>query len=452
MEGVLFSIALTVSIFPVMINLLSHSQSRSNLKSLFKSINDDNIMSFTTFLDQEIDEDEYETNTFKIINEIGLVAVKDFDQTTFEIVIRSIYLKAKEIFESDKSSDVKRHLYHNFCQNLKDFFSYAVKEKNSIALLRLLTIRFLIEREVMKYTFLQDYQEGYKGWDFNFDIEDYFSRTLQHNEDAASSQIIDVYRDFFREIIKVKFPSSFDYNFDKPYDNLDATNIVSTNYGVIENFIKNAGTTKKPMILKNLSNLFATLDLEIIGSENTATTKSYLLQINNFHKIKYLKSLVEDAQIKNIEFQYYPFGISNTSEITQLNSMIILRSQIDNIDYLFQKNVLNNLILNDLKAAAFSVISDLSENLAFGEKILTILIKKFDYLRGLIKKTDTSDRKDLYINLHRYLTYIKSGYTEKGIDYNVGDLLNQAIGNFEYLEEFKKKLEEEGYIQNTNLF
>lgn len=451
-EAVLFSIALCISIFPVMINLLSQSQNRTNLKSLFNSINKDNNISFSTFFDQEINEEEYHTNVFKIINEIGLTAIKDFDQTSFEIVVRSIYLKSKEVFESENSLEYKRQLYYNFRDNIKDFFIYAVKEKNSFALSRLLTTRLIIEKEAIKHKFIQDYQDIYKGWDFNFDIENFFSKTIQYNEDSASAEIIDVYRDFFTEIIKIYFPSFLDYDFERPYENMEATNIVSTNYGIIENFIKTTSTAKKTIVLKNICNLFSAIDLIILDSKNTVNAKKYLLHVNNIHKQEYLKCLIEDALIKNIEFQYYPFGIANTSEITKLKSAIILRGQISSLDYLFQKKVLNNLVLNALKAAAFSIMKNLTDDLAFGEELLTEIIQKFDYLRGLIKKTDNSERKDLYINLHRYLEYISSGYSEKGIDYNVRKLLNDVILKFEYLNEFQKDLDEEGYLQNKNLF
>ncbi len=452
LEAVLFSIILCLSIFPVMINLLSESQNRTNLKRLFRSINIDNTMSFTTFFEQEINEEEYHTNVFKIINEIGLSAIKDFDQSSFEIVVRSIYLKSKEVFENDKSLEYKKQLYYNFRNNLKDFFIYAVKEKNSFALSRILTTRLIIEKETIKNKLIQDYQNLYKGWDFNFDIEDFFSKTTQYNEDSTSSEIIDLYRDYFTEIIKNYFPSFLDYDFERPYENMEATNIVSTNYGLIENFIKTTSSTKKPIVLKSICNLFCTIDLIILESKNTVNAKKYLLYVNNFYKQKYLKCLIEDALIKNIEFQYYPFGIAKTSEITKLKSAIILRGQISSIDYLYQKKVLNNLVLNDLKAVAFSIMENLSEDLVLGEKLLTEIIQKFDYLRSLIKKTDNSERKDLYINIHRYLEYIKSGYAEKGIDYNIKDLLNNIILKFEYLNEFKKDLDEEGYLQNKNLF
>lgn len=451
-ESVVFSIILTISIFPVMINLLSHSQSRVNLKNLFNSFDDNSVLSFQSFFDAEIDEDEYETNSFKIITEISLVAIKDFDQSSLEIILRSIYLKVKEISNGEKSNELKAQYYYKFREVLRDLFSFAVKEKNNFAMSNIITSRLGIEKEIIKGNFVLDYQETYRGWDFNFDIEDFYSKTIQYNEDSISSRIIDSYRDYFREVIRIKFPDTFIYDFERSYQYSVETNIVSTNYGVVENFIKTAGEYKKRAVFKNLCNLFQTLDIEIVGSNHHVDTRNYLLQVNNMNKEKYLATLIEDLQIKNIEFQHYPYGIANTSEIQKMNSFVILRSQLKSIDYFFQKNVLNNLILNDLKAIAFSIINNFEDNKVLNAKLLKLIFNKFDEIRRLIRDNDTNERKDVYIKLERYLGYIANGYHEKVNNEELNESLKEIKSKFTNLERFKNDLKDQGYIQNNNLF
>lgn len=451
-ESILFSLILAISIFPVMINLLSSSQSRINLIRLFNSITDENISSSQSFYSEEIDEDDYETNSFKIITEISLVAIKDFDQSSFEIIIRSIYIKFLEISKSEKSSEIKRNLYYKFRDVFNDIFAYALKEKNSFAMNKILQARFGIEKEVITTNLIIDYQDKYNGWDFNFDFEDFYNKSFQSNEEIICVEIIDLYRDFFSKIIRVRFPDTFKYDFEKPHENSIETGIVSTNYSLIEKFVKSSGTSKKSLILKKLSNLFATLDLIILESKNHNDTKNYLLQVNNIHKENFLRVLVEEAQIKNIEFSHYPYGIANTNEIEKLNSSIILKSQLKSIDYFFQKNVLNNLIINDLKSSAFHLIALYETHEFKSKELLKLIIKKFDYIRSLVNENDSIERKDVYIKLDKYLSYVENELNQKINDTELSELLNVTKSKFEYLEKFKKEIKEKGYIQDNKLF
>lgn len=451
-ESILFSLILIISIFPVMIGLLTSSQSRINLKKMFDSITDENILASQSFYSLEIDEEDYDTKSFKIITEVSLTAIKDFDHSTTEIIIRSIYIKFLEISKSEKSIEIKRGLYFKFRDIFNDLFAYALKEKNSFAMNKILQARFGIEKEVITTNIIIDYQDKYNGWDFNYDFEDFYNKSFQSNEEIICVEIIDLYGDFFSEIIKVKFPETFKYDFEKPFENSIETSIVSTNYSLIEKFVKSSGNSKKTLILKKLSNLFATLDLIILESKNHNDTKNYLLQVNNIHKEKFLKVLIEDAQVKNIEFSHYPYGIANSSEIKELNSSIILKSQLKSIDYFFQKNVLNNLIINDLKASAFHLISLNETHEVKSKELLILIIKKFDYIRSLIKENDSIERKDVYIKLNRYLNYIENGLNQKINDPELSQLLTDVKSKFVYLENFKQEIKEKGYIQDNNLF
>ncbi|MFK7004401.1 hypothetical protein [Flavobacterium covae] len=451
-ESILFSLILVISIFPVMINLLSSSQSRINLKRLFNSITDESILSTQSFYSEKIDEEDYETNSFEIITEISSVAIKDFDRSSFEIITKNIYIKFLEISKDEKCLEIKRGLYSKFRDVLEDLFSYALKEKNSFAMNKILQARFGIEKEVILTNLIIDYQDKYNGWGFNFDFEDFYNKAFQSNEEIICVEIVDLYRDFFTEIIRVKFPDTFKFDFEKPYENLIETSIVSTNYSLIEKFVKSSGHSKKTLILKTLSNLFQTLDLIILESNNHNDTKNYLLQVNNRHKEKFLKALIEDAQIKNIEFSNYPYGIATTSEFSKLNSSIILKSQLNSFDYFFQKNVLNNLVMNNLEASAFHLINLYENDKVKSKLLLKLIIEKFDYIRGLIKENDSIERKDVYIKLNKYLGYIMNGFEQKVDDTELIEMLSNVNSKFEYLEKFKIEIKEIGYIQDNSFF
>lgn len=449
-EGILFSIILIFSIFPVMINLLSSSQSRQNIKAMFDSVDKTSFASYR-FFDDNIDDGEYENNAFKVITEIGLTAIKEFDHTTFEIVLRSINKKAISVFKSNEAASDKLQLYANFTDNLKDFFSFAVKEKNNSAQQRIIQTRWVLEDEGMKHDFLKYNSPHYKGIDFITDIEIYFNRAVQNNEDFIAAEIVDTFIDYFATVIRKILPATFRYNYDHPYTNSEDVNTIFSYYRLIESLTTQAAATKKMPVLKNLSNLFMTLDIVIVESTNSTETKRYLLQINNLQKEKLLKNIIENAQIKNIESPYFPFGIGNTQELHKLKSSVILRAELKMIDYLFSKRLLNNYILNDLKTAAFQIIDDFSEDTSTGKVFLNLIVDKFDHIRGLITKTSSNEDKDLYINLHIFLGYIISKYTLTGINYEMDEKIREIMNRFPYLDDFKEELKANGFIQNTGL-
>lgn len=453
-QSLIFSFILVLSIFPIMINLLSKSQSRSNLQGLFENISNHEISYSRAYYNDDIEPREYETNSFKVISEIGLVAIKEFDYITFDLLVRNIYLKSKTIFSRNEISDLKLSLYYKFKNILGDYFDFAAKEKNSSALQAIASCRYYIEIEVLKNEppFLIDNNSKYSGWDFNFDLEKFYDKSIQFNEDNISANIVDHCRNYMTEFIKIKFPQNFVYNYDTPYSEIYYTSIISHYYSLIRNFHILAGNLKKVMVLKSIANFYMTLDLSIIGSENHPNTKSFLLQVNNQNKLEYLKSLVERANVINIDSLYYPFGTGLTTEVIKLNTAIIFRSSLKAIDYIFQRGMLNNSIINSLKADTMSFISNYQTEPNGNKKFIILSLDKFDYIRSLIGENDSDERKDIYLKLARFLSYIKTYYDDSGInDSDINAKFSNVNARFIFKDEFEKTLEKKGYLQSNGL-
>jgi len=451
-ESITFSILLAFSIFPVMINLLSSAQSRINLKNLFSKIDDNNVFNSSGFLDQEISELDYEIDPFKIISEISITSIKDYDHTTFEIIIKMIYQQIVVSSDSEKSESIKTACYGQFIRILRELFDFAIKEKNSFALLRIVTVRFLIEKQVMGKSFLKDNNEMYKGWDYNFDLEAYYEKALHANEESIACEIITNYNRFIGELIKSKFPEKFLYDFNKPYQDLDYTSIINGNYGIIERLMISASNGKKYAILNSISNLLSTIDLYIVESKNSTPTKSYLLQVNEIYKKKLLRYLIETAGIKNIEFSNYPYGIATISELTSLKSGIILNGQLNSVDYLFNKNILNNRVINEMKSSAFSIINFFEKDPQTASKYLKLILEKFNYIKSLIRDEDCNDKKATYLQLKRYLGYLSTDILTKTNDEELKDYFSTLMNSFNLYDKFDSELKEKGYILDNNIF
>lgn len=450
LESILFSLCLILSIFPVMTSLLSQSQSRSNIKNLFDSISKYEMAS-TYNPYNEIEETEYETNSFKIIQEIGLVSIKEFDHITFELLIKNIYNKFKTFSETTESLDLKRQLFYRFRDVISDLFDFSAKERNSSAMFNLLSCRYNIELVIAKSEMVIDYNNRYRGWNFNWDVERYFDKAVQFNEDAICCEIINLYRDYMTEIIKTKFPVSFKYNYDLPFENIDDTSIVTTNFSLIENFCKVAGQLKKTLVLKNISNLHSTLDLVIVESGNYVSTQQYLLQINNISKQKYLRSLVEGANVKNIEYLYYPFGLATNSEVLKLNSAIIFKGSLEAFDFMYQRNALNNLVINQLKADAMGFINSFPKNEAVYKNLILLAINKLHYTSTLINENDTDEKKETYLKLKRYLSYISSHFFQNLTNDEIKLKITEVENKFPWHDKFEQELIAKGFIQNKNI-
>ena len=450
LESILFSLSLVLSIFPVMTSLLSQSQSRSNIKKIFNSISDYEMTS-TYNSSREIDETEYETNSFKIIQEIGLVSIKEFDHITFGLLTKNIYDKFKKFPKTTESLDLKRQLFYIFRDVISDLFDFSAKERNSYAMFNLLSCRYNLELVIAESEMIVDHNNRYRGWNFNWDLERYFDKAVQFNEDAICCEIIDRYRDYMMEIIKTKFPISFKYNYDLPFENIDDTSIVTTNFGLIEKFCKVVGQLKKTLVLKNISNLYSTLDLVIVESSNHVSTKQYLLQINNISKQKYLRSLVEDANVKNIEYLYYPFGLATNSEVSKLNSAIIFKGSLEAFDFIYQRNALSNVVINLLKADAMGFINSFPQNEVVYKKLILLALNKIHYTSTLINENDTDEKKETYLKLKRYLSYISSHFSQNLTNDEIKLKITEVENNFPWHDKFEQELIAKGFIQNKNI-
>ncbi len=451
-ESLVFSFFYALSIFPVMIDLLSISQSRNNLKKLFDDITDDEIL-HSEFIIHPFHLNKFEErDSFKIILELGLVAMKDYDHTTFDLLIKNMYTK----FKNAKDITLQTNLFYKFRDVLLAYFEFGIKEKNSTTLRKILSCRTGMEElcVVAKPPIIIDYNSQYNGWDYNFDMERYYNKAIQYNEDEICGDIVDDLRDHLKLIITGIYPDNFTYDYSNPYDMKMTryTMMLSHIYSLIEKFIKGAGKLKKILILKNISNLFSTIDLVIVESKNHEVTKQYLLQVNNLHKNTYLRALVEDAQNKNIEFLFHPYGLAIQSEISTLNTAIIFKGSLNAFDYLFQHDALTNMVINELKAYSMGFIHNYNSKPTSYRKLLILAIDKFDYTRNLINAGDSNYRKETYLKLSRYLGYVYETYQHANInDEELNNKFSSTIANFTRLSEFEEQLRAVGYIQNVNL-
>lgn len=457
--SIVFSSVTILSIFPVVIILLRQSQTRGNIKTIIQQLNNDWIISYheNVLWDKSISYKHYDKDPITLLTEIGTAAIKEFDLTTLTTIIDTCedYITSS-IKKGQKENIIEpKELYFEFRKLNLNLFPAAVKERNESALFLLLKFRFSLENIVIKNlekVNLVDYKDKYWGWSLNFDVNDFFIRAIQFNEDEVCRRIIDNYRDFISEIIKTILPvRKFDYDAEDPYKSMDEISLMSGTLGQVDTILNSLLNSKKSYLFQNISNLYSTLDLIIIDSGNTPKSKSYLLWVINKFKVDSIERLIQTNDLKELPFSSFPFHISSVQAIDNLKNSIPFKGCLRTIDILFVNGKLNNMVLNTLKAITFHLIKKIEEDKFF--KDLTILsVEKFDYLRTLITESDNDHKKDIYLKLEKFLNVILDyAFEQETLNEEIIDLINYKLGLFEFKDKFKLDLDKKGFISDESI-
>lgn len=454
-----FCIVTIVSIFPVVIVLLRESQNRGNIGKLIKQLNEDWVISYyeNVIWDKSTSFKHYQKDPIAILTEIGTVAIKEFDQITLNTIITECIEYMDTLIKGGQKRVViePKQFYSEFRKLNSNLYHVATKERNENALFLLINSRYDLEKLIftnLDKVKLTDYNDKYLGWTFNTDIQIYFNRAIQFNEDEVCRRLIDNQRDFLTEIVNNILPSrKFNYDPNDWNSFRDEVSMVSGALREVDIFLSSIINTKKYHLYQNISNLFSTMDSACVDSSNPSDSKIYLLNIFNNYKLDNFEKFIRNNDIRNLPYLFYPFHSSNLTHVSQkLDCSIPFISSLKAIDILFANNKLNLMVINSLKAKILSLIRELDKNPKHKEHI-KLAINKFNHLRSLISENDNDDRKNIYLKLEHYLQFILTEVKrnipkEKGVI----DLINEYLNNFVLKDKFKNELESKGYLSNDS--
>lgn len=457
--SIAFCVVTIFSIFPTIIILLRESQNRENIGKLIKQLNMDWVISYheNVLWDKKTSYKHYQKDPITLLTEIGTVAVKEFDQITINTIIHECneYLNNSIKEEQKKEAIEPKQLYYEFRTLISNLFQVAVKEKNENALFLLIRSRYDIEKAMfdnLEKVKLTDFNDKYQGCTFNMDMQDFFSRAIQFNEDEVCRRIIDKHRDFITEIIKKILPGrKFDYDFNDRTKFMDETSMISGVFREVDIFLSSIINNKKYYLFQNISNLFSTLDLVSIDSTNTSNSKLFLLHVISNYKLDCFDKFIRNSDIKELPYLFYPFQTSTSHALREIENSIPFKSSLKAIDILFAKERLNTMVINLLKADTFFLLANIDKN-KINKGLITVAVNKFNHLRHLISESDNDYKKDIYLKLEKFLQYILNEATEKNPkDSETLELIKTNLALFVFKDKFKKELDDKGYLSNERI-
>lgn len=448
------SLILVLSIIPTLILLLRSSQNRDNILQLIRKFNKEWHISYhVNVLWQEGNENTHlQRDPINLLIEIGTAAIKDFDRTSI-LTIKSGCMEHLKKLHADYQMNAEFHpdeFYDKLSELTRNLYPVAIKERNETAALIIVNLQFEIEEFYIKnfkdFNSNGSHEHHYDGIRFMVVMKEFFLKALQFNEDGISDHIIACLRKWWSFVITVYLPGiSYDYPEKERFHSDQTSFFITSTYYEFYNVFELLFTYKKLLLFKEAATFFGVLNAEIVASKNTRNTSVYLLQWNGLYSQQLFEKFI-DLTESSITSKVYPFAHGTSQEMIHIRSHIPLQYELRAFEYLLRKNKLNAFVINEIKALAFHAMQHFSEDGSF-KKALLLIIRKFDHLRSLISGTATTDQKETYLLLERYLRYILEWTPKYSItDEEVLSELNSALGKFEFKERFTNELNGIGYL------
>lgn len=261
--SLILSLVSFFSVFPCLLILLRNSQNRENIKRLFQRLNENWLIE--EFQARVIDKSLhkfYHKDPISILNEIGLNAIKEFDNKTVLVITAN----CPEFFEAnlklvaeEKSRIDNFTLYDEFTKLLSNLFQLSVKERNETSSMMILGAHFRLEEHVLKnlktkgFENFTDHEGRYRHWRLNFDIADFFKRAIQFNEDGVCKRIIDKYRDFVVKAIPTLFPKDLSYSRERHFVAAQEADMIFEPLRAVNDLVPTIINNKKIIFFKQYS-------------------------------------------------------------------------------------------------------------------------------------------------------------------------------------------------------
>jgi len=452
--SILISVVSFFSIFPFLINVLRHSQSRKNIIHLFEKIDDK--WAENEFV-SEIEDDKisfYQKDPINIINEIGLTSIKEFDNITLEIITSSIVSHFKKITEikDDKSLINIRKLYYKFNELLSNLYQLSIKEKNEIQSRRIVRSRIEIEEIVLEnidkpnFKELTDYDNKYKHWDLNFATENYFKKAIQFNEDEICADVIQNYSSFIEKSIVKLYPQNINYSKDQHFEVATKSDSIFEPLRIISNLSKIILLHKKMHLFQHVFTTFYVVEETILKIDTTDTTKCFLLNVVLNYKKDTFSLYANSSEVNYIESSFFPFQ-HPTFTYEKIKCSIPFLGLLNSLDTLFAIDKLNNIVLNKVKAEMLHLLKIKEKP----NKLMFRAIEKFEEISSRITDTDGLYKKDIYLRLLENLRIVHSVAKQESSDDEIIERLSRSIEKYSNSEKFTNDLKDKGYISDERI-
>jgi len=437
-----------------------------------------------------------EKNPIAMLKEIGVNALVQKDNVTIELILNQLFLHFKKIvFDAKRdtvldSSVMNIYMYNSTRELIEFYLPIALNNDNSRIVRKLTDFRNALELFVIKNRLTLSSGSSkweYKGWDICFDYEKFFNKAILLDNRELAEIIMDAHYGYCSYIIKFHLPNSL-----KEYRKYVVSNEIDICYDLLNSqiikFVESAIRYQRLDVFKKIFNLFS-LESVTISSKNTLSVKRYLLDLLYNSKENAFKNYINHV-IGDIDSYHFPYKTALQLEIKEVKRIGIFNSLLKSTKLSLSKNKLNNMMINQLKATGMGFINSWKSsnkniyqetekqnpnhflmlfapifpwllwnkqqinNSDIYKKLFIRLIEHFEDLKDSIPKKKCTDyQKEIYIQLHKYMSYIKSYHINEFIDDTESlELMNKVLKGFDNVDVYRKQLQESGYIINENLF
>lgn len=447
------SLILVCSIFPTLIKLLSISQSRSNISNFFSEIDHDDLGSYFPNA-MRFGSESGDSNNIKLIRDVAMQAIKEFDEETFDIILDNLLNHFEAYLKSENDRESKQRLYRIYSDFLWILFQFAIKEKNTSGSNSICAIRGFIEVILLESPtdIVHDHNEHYMGWDYLKVLEWMFDKASASNEDSICDRLIGNLRDYYTLHIEKRFPGNFEFNNENPYLNNYEPNPTFQILNLVNKFSDNVIDKNKLESIKEIGNLFDTIDIVTIGSKNTFNTKRWIISRINDSKERYLKKTLDTGKLNPLPYTLFPFNNAEKA-VKSVPTQIILKAKTEAIRMLFRKGAVSNGIFNSLKSDMM-LLADLYDHAPeLAISAFTYCLKFIASLEPLVNANSSERMKDQYLQMVRYLSYVENDFNNNKIvkEGELNKLLKDTVASFTRAPTFDADLKKSGYVQDNNL-
>lgn len=451
--SIMLSIVSFFSIFPCFIFLLRNSQNRKNIINLFNKLNEDvAVARFIAKMEGDM-HTFHQKDPINIINEIGLMSVKESDFYNIELITDTMvdFFRTNVTNKEEEKYYVDfKDLYYKFFDSLENFYFLALKEKNEyIAILVMRTI-FRIERLVFENIEKEGFEEflghgeKYRYLNLNFTTEKFFKKALQYGEDDICQEIIEEYRSFSKAVFVKLFPPEVNYIGSNRFDTAQKCEVVFEPLAKFLAFAEILAPAKKHTLFKEIFNSFYVYEVQVLDLETTDSTKCFILNVIHNYKKECFQKYIDLNDVQQISYLNFPFK-EGANVYEKIKCKIPHLGLLEMIDMLFAKGKLNNVVINQAKAQMLHMIR------IDDEVLIKDLVQKFVDISHRIDVSASLDRKDLYIKLHENLRIVQRDAIAKPATEAVREMIQLAIASFDKLEAYKQELKKVGYVSDARI-
>lgn len=448
------SILLCLS-FPFAFLSLKSASHTSNIDAIIDSLNPEWIAKYeTNKMNHPREVFTLKENPIEELTQISRKAIASEDYEAFRKVSDKLYGHMVDLASEDKN--YTSFFFSEYSTYIKNLFTGALKSEDTHFTYFLVNKRIQLEQFLLELTLPKDQNPVWKTQlhYLSIDFEPFIHKSALVEDEAHLEEVLRAYfriaEYYIQKVIPKELPT---YEYEKFTEYSDVKFFISNFYGTrITSIAERLGDLKNFKGFKSLFTLFA-LQSTVLESTASSSVKQYLIHVLETTKRDSYRIYV-DLKPSRISFLFFPFSANYVfeKELKLLDRFQTLNGLLWACDCTLQGGLLNNMILNQLKASILGLIRlQVKEKLNVKKPFIRCL-EEYDKLRHSLQDRSHLHDQDMYVKIHEYLIFLENQTKDQGmLDDELKDKFLAIRSQFTNLDVFQKNLEESHYLRDESI-